>query len=155
MKKENLTEGTWIARGPETNLLIRLVGQAPLLDVKAAILLNDFETKGIVTELDKNSVEVMDVMTYPERYDFELPNTTAIINNRDGIKGGVERDPASITLELLERVANVYKDNLNIWLDTEKATNKTIVWLYREEQYTIAQAQSIIKQMLQYINEQH
>ena len=33
MQKQNLTAGMFIARGPEVNILIRLVGKEPMLEV--------------------------------------------------------------------------------------------------------------------------
>lgn len=147
MQKQNLTAGMFIARGPEVNILIRLVGKEPMLEVKSAIDLNKFYNEGKVVELKRDSIEVIDIMSYPEKYDFESPSTTATIFNEKGIDCDVDRDEESITEEFTDTCVNKLKSFINLTMDTEQAENKLVIWLKREHAYSITQGRAILKKV--------
>lgn len=145
MQKKDLTAGMWIARGPEVNVLLRLVGSAPLLEVKAAIDLNKFYNDGEVVALKKNSIEVIDIMSYPEKYDFESPSTTATILNEKGIDNDLPRDEESITEEFINQCIDKYKAFIKLTMSQDQAEIKLILWLKREHGYSITQGRAILK----------
>lgn len=147
MQKANLTAGMYIARGPEVNILIRLVGKEPMLEVKSAIDLNKFYNEGKVVELKRDSVEVIDIMTYPDKYDFEKPSTTATILNEKGIDCDVDRDEDTITEEFLDSCVDKLKSFINLTMDSAQAENKLILWLKREHLYSITQGRAILKKI--------
>lgn len=147
MQKKDLTAGMFIARGPEVNVLLRLVGAAPLLEVKSAIDLNKFYNDGEVVELKKNSIEIIDIMSYPEKYDFEMPSTTATILNEKGIDNDIPRDEETITEEFIDKCVDKYKAFIKLTMSQEQAENKLILWLKREHAYSITQGRAILKKI--------
>lgn len=56
-----------------------------MLEVKGAIDLNYFFATGKAKELDPNSSEIVDIMSYPNNYNFDPPSITDVINNIHGI----------------------------------------------------------------------
>lgn len=147
MQKKDLTAGMFIARGPEVNVLLRLVGAAPLLEVKSAIDLNKFYNDGEVVELKKNSIEIIDIMSYPEKYDFEMPSTTVTILNEKGIDNDIPRDEETITEEFIDKCVDKYKAFIKLTMSQEQAENKLILWLKREHAYSITQGRAILKKI--------
>lgn len=147
MQKKDLTAGMFIARGPEVNVLLRLVGSAPLLEVKSAIDLNKFYNEGEVVELKKNSIEIIDIMSYPEKYDFEMPSTTATILNEKGIDNDIPRDEETITEEFIDKCVDKYKAFIKLTMSQEQAENKLVLWLKREHAYSITQGRAILKKV--------
>ena len=61
-----LKAGMWIAKGPEINVLLRVCGKSPLLEIKGAIDLNYFYATGKAKELDVTSNTITDILMYPE-----------------------------------------------------------------------------------------
>lgn len=147
MQKANLTAGMFIARGPELNVLIRLIGKEPMLEVKSAIDLNKFYNEGKVVELERNSIEVIDIMQYPEKYDFEKPSITATISNEKGIDCDIDRDEDTITEEFLDSCVDKLKSFINLTMNTEQADNRLVIWLKREHAYSITQGRAILKKV--------
>ena len=83
---KELQKGVYIAQGPETNVLIRLSGKAPMLEVTTAIDLNAFYNKGKIVELALNSAEIIDIMSYPENYVFYEPAVSDSVYNKEGLE---------------------------------------------------------------------
>ena len=84
MAKE-LKDGVYIAQGPDTNILIRVVGKVPLLEIVGAINLNKFYQTGKVESLSKDSIEVLDILSCPEKYCFENPSLSNVVENKTGL----------------------------------------------------------------------
>ena len=55
-----LKAGMWIAKGPEINVLLRVCGKSPLLEIKGAIDLKLFSATGKAKELDVSN-EITDI----------------------------------------------------------------------------------------------
>lgn len=139
MKKEELTAGIWIAQGPEVNTLIHLVGKSPMLSVIGAIDLNAFYKNGEVRKLDINSIEVQDIMMYPEKYQFETINTSSTVENILGYNCDVARDEETITEEFINSCIVKYRQFIKLTDSIDEAKTKMKIWLKREHQFSVSQ----------------
>lgn len=106
-----LKAGMWIAQGPETNILLRLCGKAPMLEVMGGIDLNYFYAHGKAKELCATSPEIVDIMSYPENYTFCLPSITEVVANIEGL-GSSKFESYKPTPEELAKCVSYYKDLL-------------------------------------------
>lgn len=123
-----LNAGLYIAQGSSTNILILLGGKSPMLEFLGGIDLNHFKATGKVRELTKTSLEIVDILDYPEKYSFELPSVTDAVNNVIGI-GTTEFQSCSISKEeLLECVAH-YKELIPLY-DDKSVRSKMLIWLF-------------------------
>ena len=84
-----LKAGMWIAQGPQTNVLLLLHGESPMLKVGGAIDLNEFKRTGKAKQLEEGSAEVQDILMFPDKYTFEPPCITDAIDN-EGFKQKLE-----------------------------------------------------------------
>lgn len=68
--------GLYIANGKNVSVLVKVVGEAPMLDIVSGVLLNDMEKNGTVTILDRNSIIIQDILVNPKNYIFDLPSVS-------------------------------------------------------------------------------
>lgn len=68
--------GLYIANGKNVSVLVKVVGEAPMLDIVSGVLLNDMEKNGTVTVLDRNSIIIQDILVNPKNYIFDLPSVS-------------------------------------------------------------------------------
>lgn len=149
MAKE-LKEGMYIAQGPETNILIRLVGKAPLLTVVGAIDLNRFYQKGVTVALAKDSIEVLDILSCPEKYRFESPAITTAIE-KAGMDKTSGRSLNDIKDEEQSEFLNKFQEFIGLYGNCDKAENMFILWLKREKNIAISQGRFVIDQLYKLI----
>lgn len=146
MAKE-LKEGIYIAQGPETNILIRLAGKSPLLTVIGAIDLNQFYQTGKVENLSKDSIEVLDIMSCPEKYRFEVPSITTAIENIKGIDKETGRTLNDIKDEEESEFLNKYQELIRLYGDCDTANTRMILYLKREKNISISQGRFVIEKL--------
>lgn len=146
---KELRKGVYIAQGPETNVLIRLSGKAPMLEVTTAIDLNTFYNKGKIVELALNSAEIIDIMSYPENYVFYEPAVSDSVYNKEGLESfkGKE-DGNSTTDEEYEEFKNKYQEFINWTNDIDRAKSKFVIWLKTEKKFSINQGKFILNEVI-------
>lgn len=144
---KELKEGIYIAQGPETNILIRLAGKSPLLTVVGAIDLNQFYQTGKVTNLSKDSIEVLDIMSCPEKYRFEVPSITSAIENIKGIDKETGRTLNDIKDEEESEFLNKYQELIRLYGDCDTANTRMILYLKREKNISISQGRFVIEKL--------
>lgn len=74
--------GLYIANGKNTSVLIKVAGEAPLLEIISGVLLNDMEKDGTITPLGKDSIIIQDIVMNPKNYIFELPSVSEAITKQ-------------------------------------------------------------------------
>ena len=146
MTKE-LKEGIYIAQGPETNILIRLTGKSPLLTVIGAIDLNQFYQTGKVENLSKDSIEVLDILSCPEKYRFEVPSITSAIENIKGIDKETGRTLNDIKDEEESEFLNKYQELIRLYGNCDTANARMILYLKREKNISISQGRFVIEKL--------
>lgn len=99
--------GLYIANGKNVSVLIKVTGEAPMLDIISGVLLNDMEKDGTVTKLDQDSYIIQDILMNPKNYIFDLPAVS------DAIKQDPMKDSNKSTdleEEELEDLIDRYQD---------------------------------------------
>ena len=99
--------GLYIANGKNVSVLIKVTGEAPMLDIISGVLLNDMEKDGTVTRLDQDSYIIQDILMNPKNYIFDLPAVS------DAIKQDPMKDSNKSTdleEEELEDLIDRYQD---------------------------------------------
>ena len=99
--------GLYIANGKNVSVLIKVTGEAPMLDIISGVLLNDMEKDGAVTKLDQDSYIIQDILMNPKNYIFDLPAVS------DAIKQDPMKDSNKSTdleEEELEDLIDRYQD---------------------------------------------
>lgn len=136
-----LKAGMWIAQGPQTNILLLLSGEAPMLKVGGAIDLAAFKTTGKAKQLDESSVEVQDILMYPDKYTFEPPCVTEAI---DG-KGFESKFESIAELKDKEEMINAGTDYFKSgpFMSFAERKSKTCLFLFRKFGITYGQACNI------------
>lgn len=74
--------GLYIANGKNTSVLIKVAGEAPLLEIISGVLLNDMEKDGTITPLGKDSIIIQDIVMNPKNYIFELPSVSEAVTKQ-------------------------------------------------------------------------
>lgn len=97
-------EGLYIAQGPKINVLIRVVGAYPLLNIIGGVSLNELYATGKVRSLTDKSPEIQDILVNPHRYIFELPSISASIENEAGL------EDTTRTIDNMETIVREWKD---------------------------------------------
>ncbi len=143
---KQLTSGVFIAQGPETNILVNVQGSGQFMEIISAIDLNAFYKSGTVKQLDKNSLELVDIMSFPERYNFEVPSLT------DAVKGnGFATDLNNITelSQSEEELAKCMKKlkEFDSFYEKVMAETKMKIWLKNELGYSLSQGDFIINKL--------
>lgn len=133
-----LKAGMWIAQGPQTNILLLLQGESPMLKVIGAIDLNVFNATGKAKQLDESTAEVQDILMYPDKYTFEPPCTTDAIDSK-----GFESKFETVTdlKDKDEMIADgiLYFQTAFASSTTERKS-KTCLYLFRKYGITYGQA---------------
>ncbi len=143
-------EGIYIAQGPEINVLIKVVGKAPLLEVVGAIDLNRFYRTGEAKNLSKTSEEVLDILSCPEKYNFEPPSFTEAVKS-EGIdrSKGKKIDVENISNDDFQAYIKEYKE-LHALFKPDEAEIKFVMWLRQKHNISINNGQFIVKKIKAY-----
>ena len=142
-----LKEGVYIAQGPETNVLVKIIGQSPFSEIVGAIDLNAFCKDGTVRKLTEKDVEVQDILSCPEKYRFEVPSLTEAVNGVGMIELG-EVDIKGLTQSEEEIIKCTKKiKELDCIYERTVAETKMKIWLKNSFNYSLSQGEFIIKKL--------
>lgn len=133
--------GLYIANGKNVSVLIKVTGEAPMLDIISGVLLNDMEKDGTVTKLDQDSYIIQDILMNPKNYIFDLPAVS------DAIKQDPMKDSNKSTdleEEELEDLIDRYQD-LRVMYPDKYIIKMQAVIIGRG--YSKSQADIIIRQI--------
>lgn len=97
--------GLYIANGKNTSVLIKVAGEAPLLEIISGVLLNDMEKDGTITPLNKDSVIIQDIVMNPKNYIFELPSVSNAVTKQPFEESEAEESDID-----LEEMIDKYQD---------------------------------------------
>lgn len=133
--------GLYIANGKNVSVLIKVTGEAPMLDIISGVLLNDMEKDGTVTKLDQDSYIIQDILMNPKNYIFDLPAVS------DAIKQDPMKDSNKSTdleEEELEDLIDRYQDLRVMYPDKYIIKMQAIII---GKGYSKSQADIIIRQI--------
>lgn len=142
-----LKEGVFIAQGPENNILIRVVGKAPLLEIVGAIDLNAFYNTGSAKNLAKDSYEVMDILSCPEKYNFQTPSfTDAVMSEGLDYNKGKKIDIDNLPDDDFQSYVKEYKA-LHALYNSDQAEIKFIMWLKQTHDISFNNGKYLVKKI--------
>ena len=133
--------GLYIANGKNVSVLIKVTGEAPMLDIVSGVLLNDMERDGTITKLDQDSFVIQDILMNPKNYIFDLPAVS------DAIKGDPMRETNKSTdMEdfELENLIDTYRNLRNMYPEKYIIKMQAVII---GKGYSKSQADIIIRQI--------
>lgn len=133
--------GLYIANGKNVSVLIKVTGEAPMLDIVSGVLLNDMERDGTITKLDQDSFVIQDIIMNPKNYIFDLPAVS------DAIKGDPMKETNKSTdIEdfELEKLMDTYRDLRNMYPEKYIIKMQAVII---GKGYSKSQADIIIRQI--------
>lgn len=133
--------GLYIANGKNVSVLIKVTGEAPMLDIVSGVLLNDMERDGTITKLDQDSFIIQDIIMNPKNYIFDLPAVS------DAIKGDPMKETNKSTdMEdfELENLMDTYRDLRNMYPEKYIIKMQAVII---GKGYSKSQADIIIRQI--------
>lgn len=133
--------GLYIANGKNVSVLIKVTGEAPMLDIVSGVLLNDMERDGTVTKLDQDSFIIQDILMNPKNYIFDLPAVS------DAIKGDLTKETNKSTdMEdfELENLIDTYRNLRNMYPEKYIIKMQAVII---GKGYSKSQADIIIRQI--------
>lgn len=132
-------EGLYIAQGAKTNVLIRVVGEYPMLSIASGVLLNTMVTSGEVKILTTESPEIQDIITNPKGYVFNYPSISESIHNEKGLdKDAIKQ--IEFTKEIFDEWVTLYKESIAMYKGSNIKFKAKLVTMG----YSVSQAESII-----------
>ena len=131
--------GLYIANGKNTSVLIKVAGEAPLLEIISGVLLNDMEKDGTITPLGKDSIIIQDIVMNPKNYIFELPSVSDAVSKQPFEDSEVDESDID-----LEEMIDKYLDLRNMY--PEKYIIKMQVYIIGKG-YSKTQADRIINKV--------
>lgn len=131
--------GLYIANGKNTSVLIKVAGEAPLLEIISGVLLNDMEKDGTITPLGKDSIIIQDIVMNPKNYIFELPSVSEAVTKQPFEDSEVDESDVD-----LEEMVDKYLDLRNMY--PEKYIIKMQVYIIGKG-YSKTQADRIINKV--------
>ena len=134
--------GLYIANGKNTSVLIKVAGEAPMLEIISGVVLNDMERDGTVTVLGKDDLIIQDILTNPKKYVFDYP---AVSNDITGIPFGRSKEEMKDIEDIeFEKWLDKYQEFKALYPDNYKV--KLQISLINEG-FTINQADLIIAKL--------
>lgn len=133
--------GLYIANGKNVSVLIKVTGEAPMLDIVSGVLLNDMERDGTITKLDQDSFVIQDILMNPKNYIFDLPAVS------DAIKGDPMKETNKSTdMEdfELENLVDTYRNLRNMYPEKYIIKMQAVII---GKGYSKSQADIIIRQI--------
>lgn len=133
--------GLYIANGKNVSVLIKVTGEAPMLDIVSGVLLNDMERDGTITKLDQDSFIIQDILMNPKNYIFDLPAVS------DAIKGDPMKETNKSTdMEdfELENLIDTYRNLRNMYPEKYIIKMQAVII---GKGYSKSQADIIIRQI--------
>lgn len=108
--------GLYIANGKNTSVLIKVAGEAPLLEIISGVLLNDMERDGTITPLSKDSIIIQDIVMNPKNYIFELPSVSEAVTKQPFEDSEIDESDVDLE-EMVDKYLDLramYPDKYNI-----------------------------------------
>lgn len=133
--------GLYIANGKNVSVLIKVTGEAPMLDIVSGVLLNDMEKDGTVTKLDQDSYIIQDILMNPKNYIFDLPAVSEAIK-QDPMKDS--NKSTDLEEEELEDLIDRYQDLRIMYPDKYVIKMQAVII---GKGYSKSQADIIIRQI--------
>lgn len=133
--------GLYIANGKNVSVLIKVTGEAPMLDIVSGVLLNDMEKDGTITKLDQDSYIIQDILMNPKNYIFDLPAVSDAIK-QDPIKDS--NKSTDLEEEELENLIDRYQDLRVMYPDKYIVKMQAVII---GKGYSKSQADIIIRQV--------
>lgn len=133
--------GLYIANGKNVSVLIKVTGEAPMLDIISGVLLNDMEKDGTVTKLDQDSYIIQDILMNPKNYIFDLPAVSNAIK-QDPMKDS--NKSTDLEEEELEDLIDRYQDLRTMYPDKYIIKMQAVII---GKGYSKSQADIIIRQI--------
>lgn len=142
----NLTrEGVYIAQGTKTNVLIRVIGVAPMLSITSGVLLNDLVSKGVVTALSKDDPEIQDIIAHPYDYSFCSASISDSINNESALES-TECERIEYSNSEFEDMISLYKEYLTLY--KEQAETRFLVEIVKLKRWSMSQSRALLKEIV-------
>ena len=135
--------GLYIANGKSTSVLIRVAGTAPSLTIIRGNLLNDMERDGTITVLEKESLEIQDIMANPKSYIFDKPAVSQAVLNTLGLEA-TEKNRIKYTEKEFAGYIASYRLNRTMYPD-EYIVKTQVVLI--QKGFSKSQADMIISQI--------
>ena len=137
--------GLYIAQGATTNVLIRVVGTAPMLNIVSGVLLNKMASpSGEVVVLGPNDPEIQDIICNPNDYIYELPSISESIE-KSGFEKEVNKNVEYSDKQFNEWVST-YKEYLSLYKDNWES--KFTIYLLKNTRYSKSQVGTILKEII-------
>jgi hypothetical protein len=137
--------GLYIAQGATTNVLIRVVGTAPMLNIVSGVLLNKMaSSSGEVVVLGPNDPEIQDIICNPNDYIYELPSISESIE-KSGFEKEVNKNVEYSDKQFNEWVGT-YKEYLSLYKDNWEP--KFTIYLLKNTRYSKSQVGTILKEII-------
>lgn len=133
--------GLYIANGKNVSVLIKVTGEAPMLDIVSGVLLNDMEKDGSITKLDQDSYIIQDILMNPKNYIFDLPAVSDAIK-QDPMKES--NKSTDLEEEELEDLIDRYQDLRIMYPDKYIVKMQAVII---GKGYSKSQADIIIRQV--------
>lgn len=137
-------EGLYIANGKDISVLVRVVGEAPMLDIKSGVLLNDMQKDGTITILTKDNPEIQDILMNPKNYVFDYPCTSDAVNNAEGFNKQIMKN-VEFSEQTFVKWTEQYKKFVGIFPDMYRVKMKA--FLIRNAKFSASQADIVIRQI--------
>ena len=135
--------GLYIANGKNISVLVRIAGTAPCLVAVRGILLNDMQKDGTITVLEKDSLELQDIVANPKSYVVDYPSVSEAVKNALGLEA-TERTKIEYTEQEFNDFIQAYKNNRKMF--PEDYIVKTQV-VFINKGFSKSQADMIIAQI--------
>lgn len=133
--------GLYIANGKNVSVLIKVTGEAPMLDIVSGVLLNDIERDGTVTKLDQDSFVIQDIIMNPKNYIFDLPAVSDAIKSNPMKETNKSTDMEDFELENL---IDTYRNLRNMYPEKYIIKMQAVII---GKGYSKSQADIIIRQI--------
>lgn len=136
-------QGIYRIIGEKFELLANVEGEAPLLSISKALLVNDLVIDGKFTILDSESLEVQQVLNNPDHFiftEYEYSDIAKLPLYRKTIRG---TKMPNITNEEMKEFEEKYIHDMK----TKRDTTKTRAYIMERTTLSLAQINVLILQM--------
>lgn len=139
--------GLYIANGKHLSMLVRVVGEYPMLNIVSGVLLNDMMRDGTVTVLKEGDPEIQDILCNPKDYVFDFPAVTEAVTNEKGLKGinAEKGEYVEYNESTFCAWVELYKEYRRLYPEQHEV--KMIIHIMKANSYNMNQAQLILKQI--------
>lgn len=131
--------------GKSFELLADITGEAPVLRINSALLMNDLIQKGKFTVLDESSIEIQEILANPDAFvffEYEYSEICKLPPHRCSIRGAKMPD---ITDEQFQEFTNRYIED-NITFDRGLVATKA--YIMSRTNWTLEQIQVVLLQIV-------